>query len=578
MDKIVTITISGVVFNLEENAYTLLSTYLNQINRCFLNSEGGKEIIADIESRIAELFLYKIKGVKQAITETDVNEIIATMGNPESFDSFETSNSQPSSFDFNTKSTTSSLITKKRIFRDPDNKVLGGVCSGISHYFGIDPLWLRLAFAVAFFGFGIGIWLYLILLFIIPIAKTAADKLEMKGEPVTIATIEKNIREELNDLKKRRDNLWNEAKQVNTDNKLILFARQLINLLANLIKLFGKFIVKILGGIALFIGILLLIISSALFFGSDNVVQLIEVNGVESFSFNELMSVIFNSPNQQIIAKIGLALIIISIIIWLLFSGVRIFFKIRHNRRIVNGAAISMWLLGMLICIWIGISISNQFSSVNRVRTHVTLNPLNAKVIYLMMNEGDSLYNSKTLVNKSNNSLISITDSLLILGYPKIEIIKSHNDSFQIEIVRTGRGYNKKEALIRANNLTYQYQTTDSSIIFNKYFTAPVNDKFRAQELKIILKVPVGKVIYLAPNLEGYIYDIDNTSNTFDDDMIARRWEMKNDGLSCIDCDGINTNTFTKSKRIIIKEKNGKKVIIKEEVQLEEDDSKNENE
>ena len=190
MKKTVTINISGIIFHIDEDAFDRLSIYLGTIKSYFTNSEGRDEIIADIEARIAEMLQAKISESKQVITIQDIDEVISIMGEPEQIGADNGAEPKQAKIHSETK-------THKRLFRDPDNKVLGGVCGGIGAYFNIDPIWIRVAFIAALFIFGSGPLLYIILWIIIPQATTSTERLEMRGEPINISNIEKSIHEEI---------------------------------------------------------------------------------------------------------------------------------------------------------------------------------------------------------------------------------------------------------------------------------------------------------------------------------------------------------------------------------------------
>jgi len=204
MKKVMNINIGGSVFHVDEDAYDKLKTYLRQITRHFKNTEGGDEIIHDIEARIVELFDQKLTDKKQVITQEDVSEVIKIMGKPSDFeeDVEEEYFSDPDV----------RQVNKKRLFRDIDNRMLGGVCSGLGAYFRLDPVWFRIAFILATFA-GVSILVYIILWVIIPPAKTISEKLEMQGNPVNITNIEKTIREEMNDIRDKFDDLASQAKE-----------------------------------------------------------------------------------------------------------------------------------------------------------------------------------------------------------------------------------------------------------------------------------------------------------------------------------------------------------------------------
>ena len=198
MNKIFNINLGGYPFTIDDDAYHKLNKYLNTIKRHFANSEGCEDIMSDIEARIAELFNENLKG-QPIVGIREVDQVIGIMGTPEEFgaaadadDIDETMSSHGTN--------RGQYKMGKRLFRDPDEKILGGVCSGLSAYFGIDePVWLRLAFVIGLFA-GFGVLLYCILWIVIPEAKSSGDKLAMKGEKINVSNIAKKVEEELNNL------------------------------------------------------------------------------------------------------------------------------------------------------------------------------------------------------------------------------------------------------------------------------------------------------------------------------------------------------------------------------------------
>ena len=243
MNKTVTINISGIIFHIEEDAYEKLSKYLSTIKGYFSKTDGGSEIMSDIEARIAEMLQGKTSAVKQVVLMADVDSVMETMGKPEEFageniEENSNSNSQ------NNSQTESTEPIKKRLFRDPDHKAVGGVCSGIASYFDVDLVWIRLAmFLLIFFG-GLSLWIYIILWIVIPEAKTTAEKLAMKGERIDINNISKTVKEEAEQLKNRAKKFGQEMK----DNQ---GPRNFFDKLGDFIKefliVFAKFFGRVIG-------------------------------------------------------------------------------------------------------------------------------------------------------------------------------------------------------------------------------------------------------------------------------------------------------------------------------------------
>lgn len=207
MNKTVTINISGIIFHIEEDAFERLNKYLNTIRSYFSSSDGRDEIMADIESRIAELLQEKISVSKQVVTSADVEHVIGIMGKPEDYAGEQTHENRE-------ETETSERVygsQKRRLFRDPDNKVLGGVCGGVSAYFDIDVVWVRVILvALTFLGFS-GVLVYLIMWIVVPEARTTAEKLQMRGETVDINNISKTIKEEAEQLKNRAGEMGSRA-------------------------------------------------------------------------------------------------------------------------------------------------------------------------------------------------------------------------------------------------------------------------------------------------------------------------------------------------------------------------------
>ena len=177
MKKIININLSGRVIPIEDSAYEKLQAYIESLRRYFANEESRDEIINDIESRIAELLHEKIRKGAAAITDEDVNEVIASMGTVEDFEAEEKETASASATASSASSQQSSTnagytYTKKersRLYRDSSDKMIGGVCSGISNYIGIDPAIVRILFAiVSFGGFGLGFLAYIILWIVLP--------------------------------------------------------------------------------------------------------------------------------------------------------------------------------------------------------------------------------------------------------------------------------------------------------------------------------------------------------------------------------------------------------------------------
>ena len=197
MNKTFNINLGGYPFTIDEDAFDTANKYLHTLGRHFGAGEGAEEIMQDIESRMGELINRK-KGTRTIVNKLDVLEAIAVLGTPEELKDIDFSDNTSKS-----RRGTSSfqLKTGKRLYRDPNDKILGGVCSGLAAYFGTqDTVWMRIAFFIFSMLAGSGVIIYLVMWAIIPPARTVSDRLEMMGEPTNVNNIAKMVKEELEEF------------------------------------------------------------------------------------------------------------------------------------------------------------------------------------------------------------------------------------------------------------------------------------------------------------------------------------------------------------------------------------------
>ncbi len=198
MQKTINSNIGGRIFHVEDDAYALLDQYLKDVKTHFSSYPDQDEIMADIEHRIAEQFESLSRGKDGIIAKADVAQVMEIMGQPQDFSDDTNSADEPKT------SKQSEPRKRVRLYRNTDNQIIAGVASGIAAYFDIDPLWIRLIFVVTLLFGGSGILIYIILWIIVPAAGTPAEKVEMRGNTVTLASIEKTIKEEILDNEKAK--------------------------------------------------------------------------------------------------------------------------------------------------------------------------------------------------------------------------------------------------------------------------------------------------------------------------------------------------------------------------------------
>ncbi len=547
MNKTVNINLSGVIFHIEEDAYLKLHSYLTTIKGYFSESEGRDEIMADIENRIAEMLSERVSDRKQVVLMTDVDHVIGVMGKPEDFAGEKSSADEPAK---SSPFSSGASGRRRRLFRDPDNKILGGVCSGIGNFFNIDPVWLRLILVVCLFAFGTGILLYIVLWIVIPEAKTAAEKLEMKGEEVNFSNIGKKVEEEIQSFGKKVEDWGQEVKQTASSAKAGDAIARIFDFIGSVFGAFFRVFAKLVGVFIAIVGMLLLVgVISSLFGGTG----LIHIDG-ESFSIRDGYNMFFENQEQEVLASFAIFLFIGIPLIMLVYGGVKLLLGIKTKNRLIGIGAGVLWLAGLLLVIVLGNQIAGLFSEKATSKHSFQLDQPNCDTLFLKVSGNrDYGYEHRRMgrhmrVKVNRQDVISADSAHLNFGFPELDIVLSETDSFEIVVYGESRGKDRKEALHLARSIAYGITQKDSLIEFSPEFSIQKNEKWRGQSIHIEVRVPKGKVVYLGKNMDQIIYDIKNESETLDEEMVGRRWIMGNEELRCLDCDGLDLNDRERRK------------------------------
>ena len=466
MKRVETININGVVFSIDNDAFDRLSSYLDALSKYFEHEQGGREIIADIEARISELFAERAGGIGQVITLNDVAKVIETLGTLEDI-AGEDADRQGETF----SRTESSAKQPRRLYRDPDQRYLGGVCSGIAAWLGISSIAIRLAFLIITFFYGVSIAVYFLLWIIIPKAKTTAQKLEMRGEPVNISNIEKNIKEGLSDpaLKQSFNDFLNEL------NEFFCGAFGVIG------RLLGIMI-----GLMLFCwGICLAIALIGLFFVQDIVFyQFVEW---DFLSFTELFKQII-SPASYTILTVCAVLIVLLIVFSFLFWGGKLIagYKVKH--KLFHVALSVLWITAIVTALVVCFSQARNFAWRNEQNVE-TKQIAPADTLFL------KIAPSNLQISNNPMDIFFDKDNNCFYGKPNLRIRNSEDGHAKLRFNRESQGESKRAAYQHAENISYHVDVRDSLLIFDPFFKVNPQDKWKFQTLDVTLLVPEGTFI-----------------------------------------------------------------------------------
>ena len=587
MKKNISINISGIIFHIEEDGYDKLKEYLESINRYFSTFDDSLEIVADIESRIAEIFLAKLKEGSQVITIEDVESLMATMGSIKDFQAAEedTAYIQPPSggsqkesqgrggyegehlFDrklfrdkkrkllagvlaglayyFNIDPIWTRLFyiilffgisvlpsiggilfiayivmwivvpasdelheekKIKKMYRDPDKKVLGGVAGGMAAYFGIDVVIVRLLFFAAIFFAGTGLILYIILWIILPEARTLTDKMEMQGQPVTLSNIESNIKKSLN-VEGHEENLFV---------KVLLFPFRLVAALFSFLnRALVRLMIFVAEAIRVIFGILLILL------GFSGILSVLITAGIlvglvasgDQFIFYHIPTEVITN-DIHLLPGIALAIFLIVPFLYLSMLGFSIIMRKTVIRAKVGWSLLALWLASLIV-----------FS--------FTVPP------FIKNFQRDGIYTQEKSYDVANKTIaLRLSD----IGQNELNALTLNIEGYdgnEVKITETYKalGPSREEALQNARQIQYNYNVQDSVFTFDSDFSFKPGAVFRNQELDITCYLPKGEKFVMDDGMRyllgSYLY-----RNGFSNGQIAgNQWMFSPDGkLVCLTC------------------------------------------
>ena len=585
MNKVININFQGRVIPIEEPAYEELKKYVESLRAHFANEEGREEIINDIENRIAELFSEKLKvGDSPFIAEQHVLDIIASIGRPEQFDEVMIDD-EPSVYSSQQEQKSGSNTVEPRgsLYRNANDKMLGGVCSGLANYFRIDTTIVRVLFAVLTVGsfgtgfllyvilwailpskemigsaiarklyrnseqkvlggvcsgiakyFNIAVWIprlifalpflmgvfgipfillffplaasfsgtmffiYIVLWAVVPKAVTASEKLEMSGERVDLGSIKNKVQDELSGVKKNMSS--NAASwKANTANKVEDWGKEvnesatgiaqktkgnrLLKLALTLIKIFLLFVFSIVA-ISLVAAIFGIGAAATVLMPLKNFIA--DGDAIQWYALGTLLLFILVP--------------IIAIIQWLIRAIIG--HKMRSN--VIGITLGTLWFLGWISVAMLGITLSKQFKRTGAVSNEIAMvQPSNGK-LKIGFTEGEGSYypldpwdNDVDFSRDTDGILLSKNEDSLLLSNIKIKFNKSRDTQFHVNVIKRSKASTAAEAEQYAQQISYSISQQDSILILPIAFPITQSTKFRNQQVLVEIEVPVGKEIYL---------------------------------------------------------------------------------
>ena len=518
MNKTVNINLGGLFFHIDEDAYQKLTHYFEAIKRSLSNASGQDEILKDIEMRIGELIAEKHSSDKQVISFKEVEEIIAVMGRPEDY---RIDGEEPIEATYIPNATK----TSKKLYRDTENGMIGGVLAGLGHYFGVDKVWLRVFLLILVFAGGTGILAYIILWIAMPEAVTTSEKLEMRGEPVTISNIEKKVREEMEmlsekfkstDFDKMKQQMRTNSEKFNTNFKGYLEA--FFNVIAKVIG-----VLMILGSLV----ILVVFLVGVLAFGTTNFPDFPFHSFVELGNFTDYPVWFFG-------LLFYVAVSIPSFFVLLL--GFKI---VAPNSKSIGSIAkyvlLALWIIAIAILISIGVKQASEYAYNGRVfeKQNINLNPKDTLLIKFKNND----YYAKDVADYTDFEITkdSLHQDVVYSNMISFEIEKTDESLPYVKINKEARGKSFEEARNRAEKIKYGYKIVGKQLILDNYLITELKNKYRDQKIGIKLYLPKGTLFKMNSSVKNFDYSDNSFFNlhTSSDEYI---YAVGNSQVKCLNC------------------------------------------
>ena len=608
MKKVININFQGRVIPIEETAFDLLKQYIDSLRSYFAREEGRDEIINDIESRIAELFSERLKKGAVCITDEDVNAISASIGRPEDFEedaggstaehsaAAAQSGQQQQSDSASSQSRSYNTGGRGRLYRNSDDQILGGVCSGLANYIGIDPVVLRIIFVLLLAPlfwvyillwivvpaksiqtnitkrlyrsredkviagvagglaayFKIDAWIprpifalplvlalvsgpfdffwndwhvfsgpkfitgslgstlfvtYIILWIAVPVAFTASEKLEMRGERVDINSIADTVKEDLESLKSKGGSFGNEVKQ--SAENLGAKAREMGAEAGQAFKtysteasnrvrrsgaghvigvLFKAFFLII----AAIIAVVLFVVLLGLMFGS--------------FNFFPLKNFLLEGFNQDLLAWLTLLLFLGIPIVALLTWLIRSIAGVRSKNNYLGYAFGSLWTIGLISLIVLGGLVGRNFKRSGAApEEYIQLNNTTNRLLVNLQPENRDAYTSDWFgIDNDEWPIYAPNADTLMLSIVRVDVVKSPDSNYHARVVRLSRGRTPEQAKELAERIDFRLTQQNGTLLLPPAFAISRSEKFRNQQVRVIVEVPVGKMITLDRSIRKY--------------------------------------------------------------------------
>ncbi|MGV3612078.1 MAG: PspC domain-containing protein [Fluviicola sp.] len=471
MKKTLSIHLGRQLFVIEEDAYDRLQAYLKKLEASLASESGVTEIIEDIEMRFAELLTQYLAETRQVITIGDVEKAIASLGEPEEITEETEQPKQQTQANYDSTG-------QKRMYRDVDNGMLGGLASGFAAYLGVDPVIIRIIFVIFLF-MGFGFILYVILWVIIPSAKTPSERLQMRGKPVNIDTLKEEFEKTADRLKDDTINAANKFK--NNNQHLTSQAAKVLRLIG---KMFGVFLI---GSALIWLITFSLIVSG--------IVDVVPMTGDQTFgSLYEFLQLV--SPVNKAFSLIWMGILLVGFAGPLLSIAIGVRLIISKVNRYYK---LNFILLPVIIVIGIFLGIIGGINSARDYEVY-SWHPKQHLTIHtdqLIVEDLPLMINNQRIESSGGINFISIRNGQILEHGINLSYKQSNDSLFHVSQAFKAHGIDIPAAQQRSMHIKHELKIEGNKLFISPYYFFPASDGLRDQEIKVVIEVPKGKKLFI---------------------------------------------------------------------------------
>jgi phage shock protein PspC (stress-responsive transcriptional regulator) len=529
MDKTIKINLGGILFQIDEEAYKILRRYLQDIDDRLKNTPGGAETIEDIESRIAEIFQSQ-GGAAGVISMENVEAMISIIGKPGDFDAGSETTETRGSYSHST--------SRKKMYRNPDDMIISGVCGGIGVFLGIEAVWIRLMFIILTCFFFVGFFVYIALWIALPSAHSEGQKREMYG------------RDDYRSAMQKRNTGYSLTSADPGQPASLQAGSGVGNAFNEVFRAIGKVLFIILRIFLILVGITFVLCG---FFALVSFIMVFFFHypgyfsthsfGVNLFYLPDFLNYIVNpaiAPWILVLTFIVILMPLLAIIYW----GVKMIFWFRAKDGIFSIVGLVIWVMCVaalsLLLFNEGITYAETAKTVSE--EVIEKAPAN---LYIMSGHkvADLHYDKEISFDEEDYNVYFIDDNKGLFISSGLNISNSDDNSVRVNVRKRSAGRSRPDATRKAEGLSYNYRIAGDTLYIDEYFTIPAGTKWSFDDVRVNLYIPEGTEVHFDKTTENmfrrqHFYNEDwNWSWDGEDKEMVRsnsadnHWIMTEDGL-----------------------------------------------